>query len=381
MAAPQETGTPTPPVNTDTPKPGAANSISDRMRAKGWTPEEVGEGSHGEERVATEPEAPTKPGVPAKKKAAQKPAELKPDAPEPTEEPEPAAKPAEEPKGELGGRGLLEKLAKEQGFEVVDGKVLTKERAEFRILKEEQRKQLQQAEKQAIERIETAKKELDERYGKVDALETAIKNRDHVALAKALGHDDWDKLQQTIVAWNSDPAYQERLEMREKIRAIEEKEQQAAEQRQQQERAQQEFQARQQHFQQLSTIAKESTDPLVAAMHDDPLFLQAVFRIQQEKWDGREAVLPEHAVNMSAGGARVTLREELKNLYSKLHRAFGKPEAEKPAAVPVAKTPPKPKTPGPSLPAKGVGRLDRMRNYSARLSEASERDRKQGNSF
>jgi hypothetical protein len=383
MAAEQTPGTP------ETPKaaPAQRPAIGDRMRDAGWTPEDVGEGSHGEARPDEEQAAPP---VPAQKKAARAPkkaAQAEPTGDEPTEETEtPAPKPAAEEKTDadkLGRLGLIKKLAAEEGLVVEDGKILTKQLAEFRLLKKEQRNQIARAEKDAIGRIENAQKELDDRFKKVQSLEAALKGRDHQGLAKALGYEDWDKLQQEIVAWNSDPHYQELREIKEWKAQQEAEAERAAQQRAQQQQQQQRAEMETKYIGDLSGVMKGSQDPVVAAMAEDPLFVRAVYRIQQENWDGRETVTPEQAVRMSAQGARVTLGEELQALHARLDKAFAKQRAD---AAPKQPAAPKPKIvgapkPGPSEPAKFEKRLDRMRHYSDRLSEASERDRKVGSSY
>ena len=362
------------------------------MRDAGWTPEDVGEGSHGEARTDTPEPTEEKPKAkkpPAAKKPAPELAKPANDtAGEPENDTEPAEtegkKPANDDKpddSKLGGLGLLKKLAAEQGFALEDGKVTTKERAEFRLMKQEQRNNLAKAEKEAIGRVETAQKELADRYKRVEGFESAIKNRDHQGLAKALGYEDWDKLQADVYAWNADPNYQRMKELQEWKEKQEVEAERAAQQRQAAEQEQRKIQAEQKYISDLSGVMKASSDPLVASMHEDPLFLRAVYRIQQENWDGRETVTPEQAIRMAANGARVSLGEELKALHARLDKAFGKkpePEAPKPA--------PKPKVAGgpkasPSLPAKNGNRFDRLRQYAQRLGEASERDRKTGSSY
>ena len=377
MAAPQETGTPAPaakPISTERPKPGGKGSIGDRMEAAGWKPEDVDEGSHGEPRPEAEPEK-----APAKKpaaKTAKKPVE------EGAPEPDAAAKAATKDAEALGAIGLLKKLAAEQGFSVEDGKVTTKERAEFRIFKQEQRNQLAQQERAALEKIEAAQKALEDRHKRVESLEGALKSRDHNAVAKALGFDDFEKFQQEIVAWNSDPHYAEIRELKEFKRRQEEEAETAAKQRQAHEQEQARVQAESTYLSNLSEAMKASQDPLVSAMAEDPLFRGAVYRIQQENWDGRETVTPEQAVRMAARGGRVTLVEELKALHERLGKAFG-PKTPAAAEKPPA---PKPKItstpkPGPSEPAKFARRADRINHYSQRLAEAGDRDSKSGSAY
>jgi hypothetical protein len=351
------------------------------MRDAGWDPNDTSEPDPGE---SPDPAAAPKRGAKAKPKGQERPTEADPGEPKPDdeqEEPKPAAKKtAAEEKADaekLGARGLLEKLAKEQGFVIEDGKITTKQHAEFRLLKKEQREQLVRAEKEAVDRINAAQTELAERFKRVEAFETAIKNLDHDALAQAGGFESWDKLQADIIARNSDPSFKEVRELKEWKAKQEAEAEQAAQQRLAAERQQAENNARAQYRTELSQRMGASQDPLVAAMHDDPLFVQAIHRIQIENFDGRETVTPEQAVRMSAQGSRITLGEELQALHRRLDKTFGKkPEPEKPPA-------PKPKIAGgpkaaPSAPAKHANRNERMRAYSDRLGEAVERDRKAG---
>jgi hypothetical protein len=376
MAAPQETGTPTTePVAApaaDRPKPGGKGSIADRMLDAGWKPEDVGEGQHGEARPEGEPE---KPVAPAKKQAKKPPVEAKPDEPAKEEPADDAEK--------LGALGLLKKLAGENGFVVDDGKLTTKEKAEWRLFKQEQRNQLAAAEKEAIGRVEKAQAELAERYKRVEAVEAALTARDHNAVAKALGFEDFEKFQAEIVAWNADPNYQRMRQLEEWKQKQEAEAEQQAKHRQEQEQQQQRAQAENTYLGNLTTTMKTSQDPLVQSMAEDPLFIRAVYRIQQENWDGRETVTPEQAVRMASQGARVTLMEELKALHDRLGKAFGArvaPAEPKPAPALKPKIASAPK-PGPSEPAKFERRQDRMKHYAARLEDAGERDRKAGASF
>lgn len=382
MAATETPGTPATPETT---KPAQRPSLGERMEAAGWTPEDVGEGSNGEPRK--EPDK-TK-AVPGKKAPAKpaKEAAPKPDKPkeEPTEpEPDAAAK-KDEPESDtekLGRLGLIKKLAAEEGLVFEDGKITTKQHAEFRLLKKEQREQLQRAEKEAIARVEAAQGELSERFKRVEAFEGALKSRDHQGLAKALGYENWDKLQEDVVAWNADPNYVRIRELEEFKQRQEAEAETAAQQRAQAQKEQERAHAETTYLGNLATTMKGSTDPLVQAMSEDPLFIRAVYRIQTENWDGHETVTPEQAIRMAAQGSRVTLGEELKALHARLDKAFGKkPEPEKPAAPA-----PKPKVAGgpkstPSLPARNVGRQERMKNYAQRLEEASQRDAKSGVAF
>jgi hypothetical protein len=74
-------------------------------------------------------------------------------------------------------------------------------------------------------------------------------------------------------------------------------------------------------------------------MSDDPLFISAIMRIQQENWDDdtQSTVTPEQAAKMAVKGAPKALRQEVEELYERLHKALGKaaPEAKPRAKPPV----------------------------------------------
>lgn len=379
-------------------------NFGDRMRDAGWDPAEVGDGGHGEQREGEPERAPAK--KPTRKVAPQAAVAEPQEKPDPNEEGEPEEAPDEEEtkpdqpkpkpaaakkKGEeLGGLGLLKKLAEEQGFVVEGDKIRTKERAEFRVFKDAAWERLKTAEKEAIGRIETAQKELDDRHKAVESLETAKKSRDHQALAKALGYENWDKLQEDVIAWNADPSYQERREMAEKIRAMEEREEREASERQQQAEQHQRNQMRAEYRSGLVAQMQQSRDPIIAAMHDDPLFVEAIMRIQAENADFQrnETVTPERALRMSVRGAPRTLLEDLQILHRRLSAALGgkatngqqTAEEERPTPKPKPKIASGPRS-APSVPGKFESRLERMQHYSARLGEANERDRKTGSAY
>ncbi len=77
----------------------------------------------------------------------------------------------------------------------------------------------------------------------------------------------------------------------------------------------------------LTATCQKSANPLVQAMADDPLFLQAVFAIQRDHWDPEtESTLTvEQAIKKAAKGARTDLESELRGLHERLSKGFAAP--------------------------------------------------------
>ena len=131
-------------------------------------------------------------------------------------------------------------------------------------------------------------------------------------------------------------------------------------------------------------------------MAEYPIFVNTIFQIQKENWDGETTVTPEQAVKMMLRGAPRSLQEELRANYERLHKIFGQAQAAAEAAVaaPVAATPPvntdkpgqrpRPKTQvvpaatggAPSPPAQFKTPADRRAYVQRRLAEAAEEDRR-----
>jgi hypothetical protein len=287
-------------------------------------------------------------------------------------------------------REQLLALAKKLGYELEDTKVTTVERADFRKWKDAQKAKLSaleqeiakkreeaealhgskltEAEKAAQEKLEKAETEVEFAQNLVKAAEEG----DYEAIAQLLGHKDWNDLQQGVISKFADPNYKELQELKrwrkeqEEQRSKTEKEKAEAEakaKREEEERIkehqrQQEIQARQQqmaaYHKQLSEQMAASEDPLTRVMSQDPQYIAAIVRIQQENWDHEteSTVTPEQAAKLAAKGAGTTLMGELEGLYKRLGEVFGGAQAA-PAAVKTAeKTPEKPAAAEPEKAAK-----------------------------
>jgi hypothetical protein len=313
-----------------------------------------------------------------------------PDAPD--EAPAPAApktvKKVVDPKG--AEIAQLREMAKRHGFEVEDGKLLPSEVAKFRGWKRDQRAAFESELTKRTEQFANKEKTHAERVSKAEALEKASEAGDYEQIAKLLGHEDWNKLQEAVIARVSDPNYKRLRELeqwKEEQAKREDETKKQAEARQQQEKKAQA--TREWVKTQIVDRAAKSKDPLVAAMHDEPFFAAAIHRIQRDHYDGGsdpEKAVPsvDKAINLAAKGAPHTLRQELERLYSKLSKALAKPEA----APPVANRKPAPKSapvpPSAATEASSPGswgdrpKSEWLKYQRARLQEAAEKDRRDG---
>lgn len=256
-------------------------------------------------------------------------------------EPPPEAHPVDEAE-------LLRTLAAKLGFEVEDRKLTTKERAEFRLKAKELRSEIDAELQQRREAFEAEVNPRRAQLDKAMALEAAHEAGDYEAIARILGNKDWDELQKTVIEKLSNPHYKEVQELKRWKEETAERERRAAAEWEQQQVAQRHAQAVAAHKADLSERMSRSNDPLIRAMHDDPGFIQAVFRIQQENWDGTETVSPEQAIRMAAKGTSRALRDEMVELKKRLDQAFpvqaAEPAEEKSLMkAPAPKTSPAPK--------------------------------------
>lgn len=221
----------------------------------------------------------------------------------------------------------LTALAKKLGLDVDGARVTAKERIEFREQKRKHAERMQREEQDLIQRFTQAKGGLEGEINKARAIFKAKEDGNYEALARELGAKDWNALQEEVIARLSDPNYKRMLE-------LEQREQQRE---QQARRAQQEFEQRQQqqakavamqeHARNLSEHMKASRDPLVAAMHDDPLFINSVIEVQRQNWDGSTTVTPEQAIKIAAKGFTAPLAQTMRTLYERLSRVYGAQQA------------------------------------------------------
>ena len=303
--------------------------------------------------------------------------------PEAKEPPEPPEAPAPKPNGKKVVKSadpefeaLLE-LAKKRGMVVEGDKILPSDRAKFRNWEKERTSRLESAERERLSKLSEREKEAEQQIKQAQSILKAKADGDYQGLAKELGFESWDKLQEDVIARISDPNYKRLRELeqwKEQEAEREAKTKAEAEQRSQQQR---QAEMRQAVMKKFAAEMPQSKDPLVAAMGDHPLFLNAVMRIQEENWDG--SALPyERMAGMSAKGAAKTLREECKELYERLHKAFG---GQQPSAPPIKKPVGKtaPVSPARAVEASGqkpMTRDERNLYERRRLEEAIDAERK-----
>ncbi len=237
---------------------------------------------------------------------------------------ETAKPPAEKPTGPVtaGDKAMFEALAKKLGIKLDGGNIVKpSERISWENAKLRQEQGL--AAREAKLKEAEAGIESSPRVKKAESVLAAFEAGDPDGFAAALGVKDFNEFQQSFLKRLADPNYGELRKLQQRVEqqeAEKTKAEQAAAERQQTE---QKAAAYRSYMTTLSETAKASYDPLVAAMHDDPLFLQAVYRVQEKKWnkDTLSTCTVEEAIKEG-------LRGELKALYERLGRGFGSQSQE-----------------------------------------------------
>ncbi len=230
----------------------------------------------------------------------------------------------------------LRALATELQMEVDGAGVTARERIEFRQQKKELNDRIARQEQEVIQRLEQAKQQFSGELEYARALKKAKADGDYEKVAQLLGDKDWNALQEDVIARISDPNYKRLRELEQRDAAREAEKQQQLQGQQRQQQAQQRQAALQAHTQQLQAQMRASTDPLVAAMHDDPQFVASVIEIQRQNWDGQSTVSPEKAIKIAAQGFTAPLQAHMKGLYERLQKVFGATPAQAAAVVQAA---------------------------------------------
>jgi hypothetical protein len=273
----------------------------------------------------------------------------------------------------------LNALAKKLGMKVEDGRILPSDRAKFREWERKRSEQLATTEKERLSAVEKREKEVEAQIKSAQSILKAKADGDYQGLAKELGFENWDKLQEDVIARISDPNYKRLRELeqwKEEEASRAEKSKAEQEQQQAQQRA---MQQRQAVYKKFAEEMPQSKDPLVAAMGDHPLFTNTVLRIQEQMWKEHGALSYEFLANQKAEGAPRTLREECKELYDRLHKVYGGQQQAAPAKVrpmPGKSAPVAPSRGTEASSAKVMTREERNAYERRRLAEAIERDRK-----
>lgn len=390
-AAPVATPATPAPAATSTPAVvdtrGASLSFAEEMAQFG--------GFDGDGEVAETPKPSPPPKAKGGKKgkasaaaAAESATPAEPAAPAPTSVPTPAER-----------RATLVEIAKELGLDVDDARVTTRERAEFREARRQHAERMKRDEQDFMQRLNGLKTETVGEVQWARQLKQLRDAGDYEGIARHLGAKDWNGLQEEVIARISDPNYKKLRELEEFKQQQIQREEQTRREREQQEASAREVAARRQYMGSLSQLCSASKDPLVAAMHDDPMFLQAVYDVQKENWDGRTTVTPEQAIKIVSRNAARPLAQELRGIYERLHKAFGATppaaavaaaKAEVAEVVAAAATPaptagkanktgvvPSKATPEASPPRK-LTKKELDEQFTRRIQEAIEEDRRTG---
>jgi hypothetical protein len=141
-------------------------------------------------------------------------------------------------------------------------------------------------------------------------------------MAKAIGRNDWNAMQEEILARIADPHYNEIQRLRKEI----------DEDKAQKKKAEEEHRARamQAERQQaivsvkrgIMTEASQAKDPVLKAMHTDPLFVDTIFSLQEKNYDPvtQTTISIEEALDEPLPNGQ-TLRGHMKDLYERLGKA------------------------------------------------------------
>jgi hypothetical protein len=270
-------------------------------------------------------------------------------------------------------------LAKKLGMKVESGKVLPSDRAKFREWEKKRTESLTTTERERLSAVEKREKEVETQIKQAQSILKAKADGDYQGLAKELGFEDWDKLQEDVIARISDPNYKRLRELEQESLTRKEQEQKAKEEADKRAEQQKQATARQRLYEKFSDEMTKEEDPLIAAMGNHPLFVNAVLNVQQQLWQKHGALSYKTLSNEKAQGAARTIREECKDLYDRLHKAFGGQQQAAPAKVR-----PMPGKSAPVAPSRGteasggkvMTREERNAYERRRLAEAIERDRK-----
>lgn len=385
-------------VHPATPPPPAGESFFQKMERLGG----FGDGPVETEKPLDEKAEPAKPAAEAetktekpakakkgaKGKEIEKPAELKTAA-----ETENQAEPSPEQKLET-----LRTLAKDLGLVIDDNKVVANERAELRIAKRDHQRRVEEEQRGLVEQYNQAVAAIQPELDKARAVMKALDEGDADELAKLAGAKDWNEAQERFIAKMTDPNWKKIRDLERQVEADKREKTEHEQRLQQQSEHNKKLVAERTYQTDLAKAMKQSQDPICRELSDDPAFVNAIFQIQRENWDGSETVTAEQALKMAVKGAPMSVREELEQHYRRLHKVFGAAvaaavaEATPPVAAEPAKAPdrpgarPRPKTGiapaatagAPSPPGKFKDAAERRAYNLARLKEAADAERRTG---
>lgn len=302
---------------------------------------------------------------------------------------EPASAPAAtaEPAPEADEMAQLTALAKKLGLEIDTGKVTAAERIRLREERRARENKLAEQERAVALKLEQAAQQFGQELTDAREVKRVLSSLDPDAIAKVAGYESYDKFQEAMLAKATDPNY---LRIRELERR--DAERQAAEAKRQEEQArlmaqQTQAQREQTYLGELTTMMQASKNPVVAALADDPRFARTVMQIQREHYDPvtKTTLTAEQAIKVGVRGAQRALEEEMRQMHTRLSKAFGgvapvaqtqpaapaapPPDTDKPGAKPRPKTQVAPSTPE-AAPSKRRSKTEWAKYESDRLREA-----------
>ncbi len=305
--------------------------------------------------VAEKPDAK---GKDAPSATVKTPADLPPIGDKPTaakEEPKAETKEAEEPEAEEKSEPTeAERLAtfkaeaEKLGY-IIDpsGRVANRERAKFRAEKQQERASIQEERARMRSEFDGELRNIENQKAVVTRFYRAVEAGDFDEIAAAIGLKDWQTLQAEAVSQASDPAYKQLRELKRDKEAREQREAQQRAEYERQHAARQESEGLRAYHAELQKGMAESPEPMLKALHWDPILVSHITNEQRKEWKTHGVALSaEQVVRQNRGG----VRDYMKRMYESLHTVFGSgtaPAAEDPAA----KETPKAAAAAPSKPA------------------------------
>lgn len=238
-----------------------------------------------------------------------------------------------------------------------EGALTPSERVAFRDWKRKQKATLDQEHAGRMREVEAERSKYEPDLTLAQKVRAAKESGDPDGLAQALGYESFNGMQKELIQRLADPNYKELRSIRAQLDEKEKAEQAAKEEAEQQQTARQQRAAQVAYINDLSGACKNSAEPLVREMGEDPMFLNAIYRIQKEHWDGSKTLTIEQAIKQAARGATKPLETELRELHARLDRALGTKVADRvTAAVAASKSAPAEKGPKSApIPPSGAG--------------------------
>jgi len=297
-------------------------------------------------------------------------------------ESEKPAKPKAEKKPEATDKlEQLKALAEAAGMVLEDGRVTSAERASLRVTSQAKAKELLDLEQAATQRIEEARKAFEGELQFARGVSAFKDSKDFQALAKSLGYEDWNKLQEDVIAQASDPNYRRLLELENWKKEQAERDERSKKEAETRQAESARVAAQQRYVTQLSNEMGKSQNKLLASFADDSLFVNQIYNIQKQHYNPAtdETITIDDALKFIPPNGK-SLNSVMEGLYQKLKGVFGEQQA---ATLPAAGTTAKPKPRTDAVPPPKAGKpskidpTDRrswMQNAANRFTQAVNED-------